>query len=213
MKMRLKDWNIGSNELSILLIDYYVKISIKNDLGKLYYSLTVADTDMKELNLIFNSLEEAVNFTEDKIVHCDTYKEIIEFYKDYIIDKNKIEPDEKIFLTPDEVDQAIIDYYSEKKDNRLSVENTIEMSNYCPRINFYLVEHVNIDGNKHKAETLLTEYDLKNALAKYIDFYGYELIKFNYKGETSHSIHTIKNGITYEGLELQVKTKNKRLKK
>ena len=201
MIMKSDYWNVGKNELSISLIDYYVKISINNDLGRLYYSLTVVDSDMRELNLLFRSLEDAVEFTEDKIVHCDTFSEILEFYKDMILNNNNIEVHNKISLTPDEVDQAIIEYFSVGKDNRVYVENTLEMENYCPRILYHLVEYINIDGNLHKVKKLLTEYDLKNALSKYIDLYNYELVSYK-----------CNNLPHYEGIDLVVKEKSNKLK-
>ena len=112
-----------------------------------------------------------------------------------------------INLTPEEVDQAIVDYFEEIKDYRVSVKEELSLHQDKLDLKFYLIEHLDHDKIEKK---LLTEEDLKNALNNYISFYNYELLDFKYIGGIHRTGYYFdKDTPHYDGIKLIVKTKNK----
>ena len=73
----LNHWFINGNELSISLMRYYVSIDTEIML------LKVIDSNRKQIYLDFDSIEEAVTFTEAVIDKCLTYEEIKKAYNTY----------------------------------------------------------------------------------------------------------------------------------
>ncbi len=88
MKIKLNHWFIDNNKLSISLMRFYVIISIyKND--NLCFILRVNNGNMEDMYLYFNTLEEAIAFTEEKIDNSRSFDEILIAYKEHYSGKSK----------------------------------------------------------------------------------------------------------------------------
>ena len=99
MKIKLNHWFIDNNKLSISLMRFYVIISIyKND--NLCFILRVNNGNMEDMYLYFNTLEEAIAFTEnqeqqnsnsnkEKIDNSRSFDEILIAYKEHYCGKSK----------------------------------------------------------------------------------------------------------------------------
>ncbi len=176
-RINLNHWSVRENNLLISLMRFCVNIEINNKNIK----LTVINGDRQELLFNFNNLEEAIVFTENIINNSKTLEEISDKYNElYKIDEK--ESDNKIILTPDEVEEAIISYFREGKDYRISLKEKLSIEKGKPKISYYLIEHLDYNGMKETYNTLLTDGDIRNALDFYISFYNYELIDFKYIG-------------------------------
>ena len=218
-RIELNHWFVKDNQISISLMRFYVRINILKNSDTIYYQLTVINSNREEVTINFYTIEDAITFTEQIINKCNNNEEIINKYKMMFANNEFASPYKKeekesdksiITLSPDEVDEAIIGYFGDSKNYRVSVENEIYLNGDQPIINFYLIEHFEYNKNK----ILLTKGDLKNALNDYIEFYGYELIDFKYVGGMHHTGYFIEeNKPYYEGIELKVKEKAKKLTK
>ena len=63
----LSHWSIDQNSLDIALMKYYISVKILIEDNTLCYKLQVFSDNEIAANFIFNSLEEAITFTEDVI--------------------------------------------------------------------------------------------------------------------------------------------------
>lgn len=63
-RISLNHWYLHGNELSISLMRFHVKINILKESQNLYFQLTIMDEDYKESIINFNSIEDAISFTE-----------------------------------------------------------------------------------------------------------------------------------------------------
>ena len=207
---------VNGNNVSYSLMRFHVSINIRKNENNLYFQLVVTNSEMEELVFNFNTFENAIYFTENVINNCHNFAEIQEAY-DRIYKQGKYAPKEEpkeqktkeIDLTPDEVDQAIIEYFGKGKNYRVSVTNEMYVDYHRePRIIFYLIEHLNYDGVKRDIKTCLTEGDLQHALNAYINFYNYELIDFKYNGGV-HYVGMLVDEDTpyYNGMKLYVTEK------
>ncbi len=222
-RMELNHWFTKDDGLSISLMRFYVGIQVLKNNTNIFYQLTVIQDSKEELTFNFYSLEDAVSFTENVINKCENKQQILDKYIEMFENnqfkspfKEKKEKDENstITLTPDEVDEAIIEYFGSGKNYRVSAKEELSFHNNHLDIYFYLIEHLDYDGIKKDIKTMLTRGDLKNALSAYIDFYNYELIDFKYIG----GIHRVgyyfdEDTPHYDGIQLEVKTKSKVLSK
>ena len=205
-------WFVKDNEISASLMRFYVQIDIcKND-KNLFFPLKVCSDGQELLTFNFYTLEDAIGFTNNVVNKSWTAEEIVEKYKK-MFDDNHFKTTgqgNKITLTPDEVDQAIIDYFGQGKEYPVSCKEELTMNKSGLDIAFYLIEHTRIDGVRRDVSTRLTKGDLMDALGAYIEFYGYELLDFKYIG----GIHRVGYFVDedtphYDGLELKVKKKEK----
>lgn len=78
--IQFNHWYIKDNELSISLMNFYVRIQIFSRKPSLFYLLTVYNSDKEEVILSFPTLEEAVSFTEGKISSFFTLEEVEHAY-------------------------------------------------------------------------------------------------------------------------------------
>ena len=212
-----KAYYIKENQISISLMRFYVRIKICHNKEDLIFPLEVYSDSKLLLSFNFYNLEDAISFTQKVINKCRTKEEIGKKYKEMFINNEfalpkgmKKEEDNKIALIAEEVEQAIIEYFSSGKNYRISVQEELTIDNGNPHINFYLIEHLDYDGIKKDYKTCLTRGDLQNALSSYIEFYGYELIDFKYMGGVHHvGYYCDEDTPYYEGIELTVKEKKK----
>ena len=65
--IKLNHWYARENQLCISLMKYYVSIDMVLSNDEIFFKLEVIDSERKELCLCFNSLEEAISFTEDVV--------------------------------------------------------------------------------------------------------------------------------------------------
>ena len=78
----LNHWYIKDNNLSISLMNFYVEIEsvVKDNILGYVLRVVCSEKEIKEIDLKFNSLEEAINFTEEVITDCWTFNEITNIY-------------------------------------------------------------------------------------------------------------------------------------
>ena len=191
---------IKENDISIPLMKFHTRINILANNNKIQIILAIKNSTNEIFNLKFSTLEETISFIKNVIKKSNSKEEIIEKYQEMKIKKE----DNNIYLTPDEVEQALIDYFGFEKNYRVSVKEELTIANGKPQIIFYIIEHINNIDNSIR----LIEGDLKNALEEYISFYGYELISFQYIGGIHHFYYD-EDKPFYEGIKLNVKEKKK----
>lgn len=87
IKIKSNHWYVGNNELSISLLRYYVIISICQN----NYQLKVYSESKVKLSLSFNSLKDAVEFTESVIQNNTELDKIEQLYnKMFVKEKIKV---------------------------------------------------------------------------------------------------------------------------
>ena len=74
-EIKLNNWNVKGNEMSISLLHFYVNISLQKG-DDIYFKLSIKDSNNKRLVLNFNTLEETIFFTENIINNCMNIDEI-----------------------------------------------------------------------------------------------------------------------------------------
>ena len=196
---------INGNEISIPLMRFQVSINMFIINNKLKFLLKIKNSENETFTLTLNSLEETFAFIQNVIKKSNNKEEIIDQYKKKFLDNRLMQEDNNssIYLTQDEVDQAIIEYFSSRKNYRISVKEKLTIDNGEPSIAFYIIEP---DGKM----TRLTKGDLNNALEESISIYNYELIDFEYMGGINHvGYHFDENTPYYDGIRLIVKEKKK----
>ena len=211
--IELNNWNVNNNKASIALPHLHAKFNVLKNNDFVYFQLIITDSNMQTITINFYTLEDAFFFTEDIVSKCETNEEVITRYRQMFENGEfrlpgglKPPVKEKITLTPDEVDEAIIGYFGEGKDYRVSVRNEMSEDFYGnPKIKFYLIEHLDYYGIKKDVEHLLTDGDLKIALANYVDYYGYDLDNFKYMGDIHRNEYYYDEDTShYKGIELKV---------
>ena len=84
-RMNLDHWFISEDQLSISLMRFYVSIDLVNKLDKKTAVLRVSEgSGGQDIWLSFNTIEEAVVFTENTVNKCVTLQEVLEGYKNVI---------------------------------------------------------------------------------------------------------------------------------
>lgn len=219
--IELNHWGVENNKASISLPHLHAKFSILKNDEYVYFQLIVKDSNMKTLTFNFYTLEDVISFTENIVSKCWTNEEVVARYQQMYDDGEfrlpggmKPPKKEKITLTSNDVDEALIGYFGDGKNYRVSVrEEVSEDFQREPKVLFYLTEHLDYDGIKRDVEYLLTDSDLKTALANYVGFYGYELIDFKCLWGTFNGKYYKEDIPYYEGVELKVTTKEKSYQK
>lgn len=217
----LDHWTVDGNKASIALPHLYAQFNILKNEEYIYYQLVLNDSDMKQITMNFYTLEDVTGFIQNVVSNCKTNEKVLEKYNE-MKEEGKfrlpggLQPPQKgkMKVSPDEIEYAIIDYFGSGKDYKVSVREDLYVDEKrTPQIKFYLVEHYE-DLNK-KIEYLLTETDLKRALANYISAQGYELINFKYIGGVRRVGYFVDEDTAYfEGIELSVSEKeNKHVKR
>ena len=217
----LDHWGIEGNKASISLPHLHAQFNVLKGEGYIYYQLVVNDSEMKKITMNFYTLEDVTGFIQNVVSNSWTNEEVLEKYNE-MKEEGKfrlpggLQPPQKgkMRISPDEIEYAIIDYFGSGKDFKVSVREDLYVDEKRnPQIKFYLVEHYD-DINK-KIEYLLTETDLKRALANYISDRGYELNDFKYIGGVRKFGYFVDEDKAYfEGIELSVSEKeNKKIKR
>ena len=209
-KLNLNNWYVKDNTLSIELKDFIVDINVINEENKIL--VRVEDKLNNEVELDFDTLGEAIFYTEN-IINASKSNEEIELEYKKMFNK-KEDKSIKIDLTPNEVDQAILEYFDTQNDYNVRVEEELSIIDNHPDIKFYLKEYIDYMDIKKEIKTLVSEEELKKALNEYISIYNYELLNFKYIG----GIHRVgyffdEDKPYYDGIQLNVKKKTKILTK
>lgn len=213
-KIKKDHWYIKDNELSISLLKFHVSIdTLKND-DYIFYHVTVIDENRKELKYNFYTLEDVFYFVENVVDKCWSREEIIDSYNNLLLEGKWKEPTENIkvennvfFMNPDEVNQAIMNFYSEGKDYKVTVETEL-LLNGEPEITFYRIDHYNDDGIKKDVATKLTDSDLKNIFNNMLKQTNYEVQDFKYIGGVHRVGYYFDQDTPYfEGIKIEVKEK------
>ena len=114
--------------------------------------------------------------------------------------------EEKIVLTPDEVKQVIVNSFG--WNDNVGVIEKINIHDGNRYMCYYLIDH----NGKNDIKVRVTEDDLIDAFDEYAESCGYEFINFNYIGNVARKGRLINdNAAKYEGVELIVKKRGKRL--
>ena len=191
-KIDFNHWFIKDNKLEVSLLNLFASIEITKNDQNVFYKLRVSDQDIinmyqdMHINKDFHGLDEVIGNTANH----------------------------KIVLLPEDIDRAIIDYFGENKNYRVSVKEELTINGNEPKIKFYLIEHIEYDGIKKDIKTLLTEGDLKNAFKNYLRDLNYNLESFKYIGGIHRVGYYFDEDTPYfEGVELLVKEKDKVLQK
>ena len=209
-KLNLNNWYVKDNTLSIELKDFIVNVNVINEENKIL--VRVKDKLNNIVELDFDTLGEAIFYTEN-IINASKSKEEIELeYKKRF--NKKEDKSIKIDLTPNEVDQAILEYFDTLNDYNVTVEEELSIIDNHPDIKFYIKEYIDYEDIKKDIKTLVSEEELKKALNEYISIYNYELLNFKYIG----GIHRVgyffdEDKPYYDGIQLNVKKKTKILTK
>lgn len=199
-RVSLGHWFVRDNRLEIALMHFYVCLDIEYN----NCVMSVFDEDANETRYKFNSLEDAIKFTEEFIASCNSIQAISETYKVLNNDDAK----KNVYLNPEVVDEALFEYFSQGKDYNVSVKEELSIENNQPKIDFYLLEHLKYGDMVEIAKTKLTEEDLYKAFNFYVKDLDYEVKDFKYIG----GIHRVGYSFDqdtphYEGIQLSVITK------
>ena len=159
-RVSLNHWYVEDNRLEISLMWFHVSI----DVGSNGCFLTVVEDGTNKTSFYFNNLEGAIDFTEKFIASCKDVELIKETYKIITQGGSK-----EVMLYPEEVDQALLEYFSEGRDYRVSVKEELSIEDNQPKIDFYLIEHLKYGDAEENVKTLLTNEDLLKAFNKYLE--------------------------------------------
>ncbi|MBQ3307300.1 MAG: hypothetical protein IJG68_03800 [Bacilli bacterium] len=213
-KIKKDHWYIKENELSISLLKFHVTIDVLKNDDYIFYHVTVVDENRKELKYNFYTLEDVFYFVENVVDKCWSREEIIDSYNNLLLEGKWKEPTDNIkvennvfFMNPDEVNQAIINFYSEGKDYKVTVETEL-LLNDEPEITFYRIDHYNDDGIKKDVATKLTDADLKYIFNNMLKQTNYEVQDFKYIGGVHRVGYYFDQDTPYfEGIKIEVKEK------
>ena len=203
-------WFIKGNEISASLMHWYVSIDLSMNSNNRCIPLEIYSDGQKLLKLSFKTFEEAVGFTNNVVDKAWELQEIKDSYQELygIVVEDEEEKTSEKDLTPTEVDQAILRYFGEGKNYRISLIENIVNVNGNLDMEFYLIEHIDDNGNKETNHIRLTRGDLKNALNAYVELDGFELVDFAYIGGIHHVGYFIDEDTPhYDGIHLDIKKK------
>ena len=204
-RVSLNHWYVNGNKLEISLMWFFVSIDVDSN-GCL---LTVVEDGVNKNRFRFTSLEDAIDFTEEFIASCKDIDMIKETYQ-IITHKD----DKEVILDPCDIDQALIEYFSEGKDYRVSVKEELSIENNHPKIDFYLIEHLKYGDEDVSTKTLLTEGDLLKAFNHFVKDIDYEVKDFKYIGGIHRAGYYFDEDTPhFEGIELRVVEREKVLTK
>ncbi|MBQ6546607.1 MAG: hypothetical protein IJL74_01245 [Bacilli bacterium] len=84
-RFQLGHWSVYDNELRISLMRFFVSISIGQDENVTVFDLRVIDSNRTQFLFLFDTLEEAVCFTEEKIYNASSIYDVIDMYNELFI--------------------------------------------------------------------------------------------------------------------------------
>ena len=207
-RLKLNHWFVKDNGLDIALMRFYIEIKVTTDLNCV---LRVTDGERQEEVFEFNTLEEAVNFTEEKIINCKNIEEIPKLYKEQLLNNKQDEQIncESINLSKSEVNKIIVDYYGEGRPN-VTAKHVLKLEDDKIDIDFYLVEEFNLKRKQRIVEKRLTENDLRVAFDDYLEGSNYKLVDYKYIGGIRRVGYFVdENKPYYEGIKLFIKGREK----
>lgn len=214
----MEDINLNNFKIDSVtnsLFNLTAKIDVLKDGDNTYFKLSVTD-NRETFDFKFNALEDIFKFIQNIFNKGFTIDKVLEKYNEMYSNNDfkfssEIETfkNEKILLSPDEVDQIIVEYFN-SEDYKLSIKKDMYIDNEgIPQINFYLVEHLSYDDRKN-FECKLGENDLQKALGSYAKSYECELVEFKYMGGVHRTgFYVDEDTPYYEGIQLNVKKKEK----
>ena len=204
-RISLNHWYVKDNRLEISLMWFFVSIDIESN----GCFLTVVEDGTNKTRFYFSNLEEAIDFTEKFIASCRDVELIKETYKIITQGGSK-----DVMLYPEEVDQALLEYFSEGKDYRVSVKEELSIEDNQPKIDFYLIEHLKYGDAEENVKTLLTNEDLLKAFNKYLEDINCEIKDFKYMRGIHHAGYDFDEDTPYyEGVILNAEREEKVLTK
>ena len=83
-KIRKNHWYVNKNRLSISLIRFHAEINVVYKDDNICAILIVTRDDRKTLSLNFDSIEDAILFTENELVNCKNFEDVLYVYGTYI---------------------------------------------------------------------------------------------------------------------------------
>ena len=194
------------NSLSISLLNFGVKITVKCSNNKIYTQLEIVDDNMDKYIFKFDTIEEAVDFTGNVINKYKSIKKISIIYEEKYNKHNEDKKVDKMILTPDEVKKAIIDCFRFNNNYKDIVFEELELKNDIVNVKYYLNFTI-IHKNKR---IRLKDGEIKKVLNNYIKIYDCNLVNYEYIGDIL-KLDDGKDSIHYKGIELTIKKKEKLL--
>ncbi len=193
-KIRLNQWFVKGNSLSITIPPFFICIERENSDLYILYSI---DEKGYKLLLGFKNMEDAVTFTEKNYNKHNDRNTIL---AEYIKERNDSE--DKLTFTPDDTKNILSNYFSNKYKKDLPCEYDLTIKNRKPDVTFYL------------GKDRLEEDEIIEALRNYADELGYSFNGFKYINGIHQNGYYLNNDTPYfHGIEMSVnKKKNKVLK-
>ena len=208
-RINLNHWYVGGNDLYISLMRFYVRISIENN----GCQLEVVDQNRRNIILKFDTLEDAISFTENVVNKCSEIAEIRDDYKEFfgkteVLPELKVDPNDpsKVLLTEEDIYKLIVSYYGKGRKDIVDAKKEMGISDHQIDLHFYLIEY--FEGKEF--DTMLTEGDLSNVFSDYLDPYGKDLVDFKYMGNIRRvGYFTDEDKPIFQGVQLNTKEKVK----
>ena len=212
-RIDMNHWFLEENKLNISLSKLFASIETSLSDGEISWYLTVTNNRCEEIAFKFDTLEDVVSFVEDEISRCYSVYEVINMYKEVTrkYEKREIIPKKnKVFLSPEDVDMAILRYCLPSSNFSISIFNKLTINNNQPEISYYVTESMNVDGVMKRKEKCLTHDELTEIFSDFVGDLNYDLVNFKYCGGIHRVGYYIDEPTPYfEGIELNVKEKNK----
>ena len=207
-KIELDQWYVNGNNMSIDLGKFNVSIKTTNNRDGLNYETIINDND-NSISIVFNSLEDAISFTEKIVRRCSDIENVMKKYNDLkkLFNYNSHDSNKygNMVLVPEELEQAIIDYFSEGVDYDFSVKDELYVEDDEVKLRFCLIGDL---GEDKKVKTILTDTDISNALKQFLDEFHLYLISYYFIGGMYKEGYRFdENTHLYDGLNLTVKEK------
>lgn len=206
---------VKKNTIYKELDNFNIKIEILPNIDHLLFQLEIKSKENNnDITICFPTLEDTVNFINNIVKAKKSLKEIIIAYRDEFLHGELNIPNpiqingNHASLTSEEVLQLIAHHFGAHKNYKVDATSELSIDSSQPRINFYLIEHLDYDDIKRDNKTLLTKGDLVNVFNHYLEYLGYELVDFKYLGGIHHTGYFVDEDTPhYEGIELYVREK------
>ena len=82
-------WYIDGNNLNISLMNFYAEVIMVPKDNKVSFLVKTVDSNMADTYFPFDTLENAISFTEEVIARQRTNEEVLDYYLNNIEDNSK----------------------------------------------------------------------------------------------------------------------------
>lgn len=206
------------NEISFGTNHLYVGIRLINA-NPAYFCLKVVDSEMKEREYSFYTIEEAVYF-KNKINRCYTLEQVDNLYNKLLaVDEESKEriptpririQGNRISLTTDDINNAIVNYYGEGRNNKVEANEELTVHDGTLYIRFFVSRYFEDDVETKILRSELHADELKHILNDLIKHENYEVDSFQCLGGILESEDdSTKSTPYFDGIEVYLKERKK----